>query len=154
MHKIVIADTSFLIAIQKLQLFNQIQILYNEIYITQKIADEFKLPLPEWIIIQQPANLEVQKVLSLILDPGEASAIALAYDYKNVILIIDDLKARKEAIKLGFKLTGTLGVLYRLKQEGLVSSLKNEIFHLTEIGFRISPKIIEEILKNAGEKTI
>ena len=65
MHKIVIADTSFLIAIQKLQLFNQVQILYNEIYITQKIAEEFQLPLPEWIIIQQPANLEVQTVLSL-----------------------------------------------------------------------------------------
>jgi hypothetical protein len=153
MHNIVIADTSFLIAIQKLQLFNQIKILYNEVYVTQKIAEEFKLPLPAWIIIQQPANLEVQIVLSLILDAGEASAIALAYDYKNAILIIDDLKARKEAIKLGFQITGTLGVLYRLKREGLISSLKTEISRLTEIGFRISPKIIEELLKKAGEAT-
>lgn len=64
------------------------------------------------------------------------------------------MKARKEAIKLGFKITGTLGVLYRLKQEGLIRSLKSEIFRLTEIGFRISPKIIDEILKNADDKTI
>lgn len=152
MRKIVIADTSFLIAIQKLQLFNQIKVLYNEVYISQKIADEFKLSLPEWIIIQQPSNLKVETVLSLILDPGEASAIALAYSYNNVILIIDDLKARKEAVKLGFKLTGTLGVLFKLKQEGLIISLKDEIFKLTEIGFRIGPKIIQEILKKAGEK--
>lgn len=152
MHKMVIADTSFLIAIQKLQLFSQIRALYDEVYITQKIAEEFKLPLPEWIIIQQPANLEVQTVLSLILDAGEASAIALAYDYKSAILIIDDLKGRKEAIRLGFKITGTLGVLYRLKKEGLISSLKSSIIQLTEMGFRISPKIIDEILKNAGEK--
>lgn len=80
MHRIVIADTSFLIAVQKLQLFNQVQTLYNEVYITKIIAEEFKLPLPEWIIIQQPLRLELQTVLSLILDGGEASAIALAYD--------------------------------------------------------------------------
>lgn len=153
MHKIVIADTSFLIAIQKLQLFSQIQVLYKEVFITQKIAEEFKLPLPSWIIIQQPVNLQVQTVLSLILDAGEASAIALAYDYVNAILIIDDLKARKEAIKLGFKITGTLGVLYRLKKEGLIHSLKSEIDQLIKIGFRISPKLIDEILKNADEKT-
>ena len=152
MHKIVIADTSFLIAIQKLQLFSQIQALYNEVYVTQKIAEEFKLSLPEWIIIQQPANIEVQTVLSLILDAGEASAIALAYDYKSALLVIDDLKARKEAVRLGFKITGTLGVLYRLKKEGFISSLKSEINKLTEMGFRISPKVIDEILKNAGEK--
>ena len=152
MHRIVIADTSFLIAIQKLQLFNQIQALYKEVYITREIAEEFKLALPEWIIIQKPHNSQIQTVLSLLLDAGESSAIALAYDYRDTILIIDDLKARKEAIKLGFKITGTLGVLYKLKQLGLISSLKSQIFRLNEIGFRISPKIIEEILKNAGEK--
>jgi predicted nucleic acid-binding protein len=154
MHRIVIADTSFLIAVQKLQLFNQVQSLYNEVYITQKISEEFKLPLPEWIIIQQPLRLELQTVLSLILDAGEASAIALAYDYEKPVLIIDDLKARKEASKLGFKITGTLGVLFRLKQAGLIRSLKSEIFRLTEIGFRISPKIIKEIIKNAGEESM
>ena len=58
--------------------------------------------MPGWVIIQQPDNFQVQKVLSLILDAGEASAIALAYDFPGVILIIDDLKARKEAIRLGF----------------------------------------------------
>ena len=63
MHKMVIADTSFLIAIQKLQLFSQIRALYDEVYITQKIAEEFKLALPEWIIAIEPHNAEVQKVL-------------------------------------------------------------------------------------------
>ncbi len=99
-----------------------------------------------------PDNLQVQKVLSFILDAGEASAIALAYNYEEVVLILDDLKARKEATKLGFKITGTLGVLFKLKQEGLIKSLKNEISNLNRVGFRISPKIIEELLRNAGEE--
>ena len=90
MHSIVIADTSFLIAIQKLYLFNQIHALYKEVYVTQKIADEFQLALPLWIKVQQPLNTQLQIILSLILDPGEASAIALAYDFKEPVLIMDD----------------------------------------------------------------
>ena len=151
MHRVVIADTSFLIAIQKLQLFNQVRDLYKEVYITKKIAEEFQLAIPEWIIIQEPGNFQVQSVLSSILDEGEASAIALAYDYPEVILVIDDLKARKEAIKLGFKITGTLGVLYKLKQENLITSLNDKILQLSEFGFRINPTIIQEILRKAGE---
>lgn len=152
MPDIVIADTSFLIAIDRMELFGEIQALYKNIFITRKIAEEFQLDLPNWILIEEPRNIEIQTVLSLTLDTGEASAIALAYNYKDVILIIDDLKARKEALALGFKITGTLGVLFKLKEEGLIASLKQKILQLTEIGFRISPKIVEEVLKNADEK--
>ncbi len=152
MPKIIIADTSFLIAIEKLQLFNQVRTLYNEVYITNEIAKEFNLVLPEWITIREPENLQVQSVLSLLIDAGEASAIALAYNYEDVILIIDDLKARKEATRLGFRITGTLGVLYKLKQGGIIDSLRDKIFHLIETGFRINPKIIDDILKRAGEE--
>ena len=109
------------------------------------------MTLPEWIRIQNPDNLQVQTVLSFILDAGEASAIALAYNYDEVVLILDDLKARKEATKLGFKITGTLGILFKLKQVGLIKSLKDEMAHLHKVGFRISPKIIKELLKKAGE---
>lgn len=78
MHSVVIADTSFLIAIHKLQLFDQVKDLYKEVYITKKIAAEFQLALPAWIIIREPHNFQVQAVLSFIIDEGEASAIALA----------------------------------------------------------------------------
>ena len=152
MPRIVIADTSFLIAIQKMHLFDEIQDLYHQIYITKKIEEEFQFALPDWILIQEPLNITIQAVLSLTLDPGEASAIALAYSFNDVILIIDDLKARKEANALGFKITGTLGVLFKLKEKGLINSLKQKVLQLAEIGFRINPKIIEEILRNAGEE--
>lgn len=46
----------------------------------------------------------------------------------------------------------TLGVLFKLKKEGLIKSLKNEISNLNKAGFRISPKIIEELLRQAGEE--
>lgn len=49
MPEIVIADTSFLIAIEKMQLFNEIHRLYDQIFITKEIAEEFHLDMPEWI---------------------------------------------------------------------------------------------------------
>jgi predicted nucleic acid-binding protein len=134
-----------------MQLFNEVRTLYQEVYITSKIAEEFQLVLPDWILIQEPGNAHIQSVLSSIVDAGEASAIALAYDYHDVILIIDDLKAGKEAIRLGFKVTGTLGILLKLTNEGLIISMKQRVFQLIEFGFRISPTIIDEILKSAGE---
>lgn len=137
-----------------MQLFDEVRALYHEVYITRKIAEEFQLALPDWISVHEPKNVHVQSVLSFILDAGEASVIALVYDYQDVILIIDDLKARKEAASLGFNKTGTLGVLIKLKKEGLIISIEQKIFQLKEIGFRISPKIIEELLKSAGENKI
>ena len=62
---------------------------------TEQIAEEFQFELPDWIVIQQLLNIAVETVLSITLGPGEASAIALAYDFASVIIIIDDLKARK-----------------------------------------------------------
>ena len=152
MPSIVIADTSFLIVIHKMQLFDEVRSLYTEIYVTQKIAEEFQFELPDWILIQQPLNIAIETVLSITLGPGEASAIALAYDFASVILIIDDLKARKEAVALGFKITGTLGVLFKLKERGLIKSLEEKVVQLAEIGFRISPKIADEVLRNAKDE--
>ena len=68
MHKVVIADTSFLIAVHKMQLFNEIRALYKEVYITKKIAEEFQQVLPDWIIIQKPANVQAEAALACILD--------------------------------------------------------------------------------------
>ncbi len=107
MPKIIIADTSFLIAIEKLELFDQIRDLYNEIFITKTIAAEFGHPLPDWVKIQEPFNPKINHILSFILDKGEASAIALAFDFTEIMLIIAELKARKEALKFGFRITGT-----------------------------------------------
>ncbi len=70
----------------------------------------------------------------------------------EVLLILDDLKGRKEAERLGFKITGTLGVLFKAKKLGYIAELKPYIEKLKDVGFRISPKIEEEILRKSDEK--
>jgi predicted nucleic acid-binding protein len=111
----VITDTSCLIAFTKTGALGLLRQLYAKIIVTEDICTEFGEPLPEWIEIRTVVNKKYQQLLELYLDKGESSAIALAMEIENALLIIDDLKARKEAKRLGFPVTGTLGVLYAAK---------------------------------------
>jgi predicted nucleic acid-binding protein len=79
------------------------------------------LLLPEWISVVSVKNKSFQHELSLIVDEGEASAIALAHEIENKYLITDDLEARKLSIKLGLSVIGTFGVLLRAKQQRYIS---------------------------------
>ena len=144
---VVITDTSCLIVLSKLGILSVLNKLYSNVVITEDIANEFGEPLPEWVRIKAVPNKKYQLLLEAILDRGESSAIALAIDLPNVLLIIDDLKGRKEALRLGLKITGTLGVLFRAKQRGFIKELELVIGKLEEQGFRISSKVREEILK-------
>ena len=109
--------------------------------------------LPEWIKIKNPVNQNYKQLLSSSLDAGEASAIALAFEIKNVLLILDDLKGRQEAERFGFKITGTLGVLYKAKQSGLIEKIKPSIESLIASGFRISQNVVEDLLRQSKEFT-
>ncbi len=151
-ERIVIADTSCLIALTNIEAINILKELYQEIYITEEILNEFGDTLPKWIKIEKVKNEKYKQLLDQILDSGEASAIALALDLENVLLILDDLKGRKEAEKLGFNITGTLGVLFKSKQLGIIDELKPYIEKLKNVGFRVSENIEKEILKRSNEK--
>jgi len=62
-------------------------------------------------------------------------------------LLLDDLKARKLASKLKMNFTGVLGIIHKSKQVGLITKIKPLIDRLQEANFRISDKIVDELLK-------
>jgi predicted nucleic acid-binding protein len=147
----VVADTSCLIALSKIDAIQLLKELYQEVYITDEIAVEFGEKLPDWVKVENVKNKKYQQLLDLYLDLGEASAIALALEKVDVLLILDDLKGRKEAEKLGFRITGTLGILFKAKKLGLITELKSHIEKLKAAGFRLSPVIEEDILRKSNE---
>ncbi|HRJ30348.1 MAG TPA: DUF3368 domain-containing protein [Cyclobacteriaceae bacterium] len=151
MHKVVIADTSCLIVLQKLELLIVLKNLYTEVLITSAIAEEYSLPLPHWIEIKNPLS-SVTKAFESSLDPGEASAIALAAEIPEAILILDGLQARRVAAQLSLNYTGTLGVLAKAKKKGLIESIKPILSKLRELNFRISSEVEEDILIHCNEK--
>jgi predicted nucleic acid-binding protein len=147
MPKIVISDTSTLILFHKIDEFNLLQKVYRELITTPEIAEEFGEDLPNWIKIQSVSDKKYQDFLETQIDYGEASAIALAIEYDDVLLLLDDLKARKLAIRLKFKITGTLGVINRAKQMSIIDRVKPLIDKLLLTDFRVADNIVEEILK-------
>ncbi len=146
MPKVVISDTSVLILFHKIDEFEILKDVYRELITTPQIAAEFGDVLPKWIKIQAPTDEKYQNLLATQIDKGEASAIALAVEYKNVLILVDDLKARKLATKLGFKITGTLGVINKAKHMSIIPKVKPLIDKLLRTDFRIAEKIIDEIL--------
>jgi predicted nucleic acid-binding protein len=120
MQKVIIADTSCLIILEKIGELNLLNKIFGQIIVTQEIANEFTKELPDWFKIEEATNKTYQKILEASLDKGEASAIAYAIEQTDCLLIIDDFKGRKYAKQLGIKITGTLGVIIDAKLSGHV----------------------------------
>lgn len=151
MPKVIISDTSTLILFHKIEEFQILEKVYGELLTTPEIAEEFGEKLPDWIKIHSVTDKKYQKFLETQIDCGEASAIALASEYDDAVLLLDDLKARKLALKLNFKITGALGVIHKAKQMTIIPKVKPLIDKLLITNFRISKNIIEEILKLNNE---
>ncbi len=151
MPKIVISDTSTLILFHKIDELSLLQKVYEDLITTPEIAEEFGEKLPDWIKIQSVSDKKYQNFLETQVDYGEASAIALASEYEDVLLLLDDLKARKLAIRLKFKVTGTLGVIHKAKQLSIIDKVKPLIDKLLLTDFRVADNIIDEILKLNNE---
>lgn len=151
MPKIVISDTSTLILFHKIDEFNLLKDVYGELITTPEIAEEFGEILPDWIKTQTVSDKKYQSFLETQVDYGEASAIALATQYDDVLLLLDDLKARKLAVRLNFKITGTLGIIHKAKQMSVIDKVKPLIDKLLLTDFRVADNIIEELLKLNNE---
>ncbi len=66
-------------------------------------------------------------------------------------VILDDLQARKCAKLLDIELIGSLGLLIRAKQVGLVKAVKPEINKLVDVGIRIDRRLLAEIYSKIKE---
>jgi predicted nucleic acid-binding protein len=120
MRKIIIADTSCLIVLTNIGELQILHKMYGEVLTTLDIAIEYGDSLPDWIEIVKVKDKYKQQILELQIDKGESSAIALALETQGSTVILDDFKARKIANQLGISLTGTLGIIIKAKQIGII----------------------------------
>ena len=151
MQKVIISDTSCLILLEKIGELNLLHEIFGEILITQEVADEYGLTPPKWISIQNPINQNYQKILETNVDKGEASAIALAVELDDCLLIIDDLKGRNLAQALSIKITGTFGIIVEAKLSGQIASVKLYLEKIKRTNFHFSAELEKLILKKANE---
>lgn len=148
---VVIADSSCLIALLNIGRLEILHQVYGQLVTTPTVATEVNRPLPDWIQVLEVKDEAHHRELRKRLDPGEASALALALEIANSLLVLDDLPARKVAAELNLPLTGTLGVLKKAKEKGIIPRLKPIINELKSVDFRLSKTIEQRVLLEAGE---
>lgn len=150
-EELVISDASPLIALVDIGELEILQQLYQRVTITDIVRDEIHADLPEWIEVSTEYDPKQVQILQLELDPGEASAIALALENPKSRIILDESKGRSVAKRLGLKVTGTIGIIIRAKEEGIIKSGKKILEKLEEHGFWLSERLKNAVLARLKE---
>jgi predicted nucleic acid-binding protein len=145
----IVTDSTCLIALERLGRLDVLPALFEPVYAPPEVAREFGTPLP-WLEVVELADPDRVLFLSASVDAGEAEAIALAKE-RGLKVILDDLRARRLARRVGLEVLGTLGMLVRAKREGILEALRPLLDHLEGFGFHMTPELKEEALRLVGE---
>lgn len=148
---IIISDASPIIALHNIGQLALLKEVYREISITDIVRREVEISLPEWIKVVNEYNMALYESLTLHLDEGEASAIALAKLTPNSTLIIDERRGRKVAKELGIEIIGIMGVIVKAKKMGKIESGMDLVNELTTKGFRLSDSLLTIVRKKLSE---
>ncbi len=160
-NPIIIADSSPLISLAIIEQLELLPQLYQRVLLPPAVWDEATVQgigLPganavskiTWLEIQTPEATLLQP-LSILVDRGEAEAIALAQSIPESIVLLDDAQARRVAERLNVPRIGTLGILRRAKKSGLVMAVKPYIEELRSQGIYIRQSLIDAVLQDLGE---
>jgi len=152
---IIVSDNSALSCLAELGELDLLQQLYGIITITATVHQEARHPrAPDALrrfFDHPPAWLEivpdVQPFLdeTHALDPGEASAITLAWQHRDSsLLIMDEKRSRKVSQALGLSITGAAGLLCDAARVGLID-FEDTFRRLAQTRFHLSPAIVETL---------
>lgn len=157
----VVADTSSLQYLHQLGHLTLLDQLLGPISIPQAVADELaegrrigvNVPDPAdfaWITV---ASVRGAAVLPLAWDlgRGEREVLALALEQPGTLVVLDDGPARRGARHLGIAVIGTLGVLLKAKQAGLLAAVGPLLDELDRLKFRVDADTRRHVLHLAGE---
>ncbi len=145
----VVADSACLIALERIDALDILPALFREVLIPPAVGCEFGVGC-SWLKIHSPADRRIIDSLKLLVDDGEAEAIALASELAAVV-ILDDRQARRVARDLGLRILGTLGCLLRAKQAGVIPAVGPTLDAIEREGFYLTEDLKAETLRLAGE---
>lgn len=105
------------------------------------------MPDLPWAEVRVPSPALLQRVhQELSAGAGEEETLALAVEL-GATVVLDDLKARRYAQRVGLSFTGTLGLLVEIHKRGLASRSAGEDLDLLERGgMRLTPALQLRVL--------
>lgn len=159
---IVVANATPLIGLAKAGRFYLLKEIFGKIYIPEGVYEEVvvegrgragasEVNEAAWVETVEVKDKLAVELLQDELDKGESESIVLAKELKADWVLMDERAARRKLEALGIDKIGTLGILLKAKETGLLESVKPEMDKLRSKGFRISKRVYEEVLELAGE---
>lgn len=160
MRKVIVNSTP-LIALSKVDRLELLRDMYGEISIPEAVFGEVtvkndvvrkKVENSGWIHVETIQNESDKRMYKAKLHDGEVEVMILARESGDAhLVVIDDEQARKTADYLGLHLTGTLGVLIKAKQKGLLDSVMPVIKNMEDHGIYFSDGLKDRVRRLAGE---
>jgi len=154
-------NASVLIAFGKLGYLELLTRLFDGLFVAKSVVEEVRgsevyaeverLMDAGFFRVAVASKRELLDVISSSLGRGEAEAIAVASDVGADLVLLDDLRARRMARRLGLRVMGTLAALKVLIERGLIKgSPENLCTTLIEQGFWIERELCIKILSGTS----
>jgi len=125
---LVVSDASPLIALQQIDELKLLRGLFGEVIIPPAVAREVaSLSLPPWVKARSLQQPMAGDILHASLGAGESEAISLAQEIHANWLLLDERAGRRLAQALGLRVAGTLGLLNRAKEKGLLAAVRPHV---------------------------
>ncbi len=160
---LVVADTSPINYLVLLEHTVVLPALYTRVFLPPAVMTELQDPeapeevrawvadLPAWCEVRRPGPLAEAETLAH-LGAGEREAILLAQELRADVLLIDEEDGRQAARSRALTVTGTLGVLERAAERGLID-LPSTLARLLTTTFRVRDELIQAVLaRDAARK--
>jgi predicted nucleic acid-binding protein len=156
---IVFSNTTPFIALASIDQLDLMPRLFGRIHVVSEVIEECAaggtIPVPDlrklnWIHEVQSEPIAHSSVL-IELDRGEKHTVDMALRLNADWVLIDEKLARNLADYLGLKVTGTLGLLLKARQNGWIGSFTLAVRQMTEQGIRFHPQLIEKLARSIGE---
>lgn len=90
----------------------------------------------DWIENQKVKNELAVRAFRINLGFGESEVIALANECQADFIILDDWKARQTAEELELPVIGTIAILQKAVEKGIIENLPTVLENLRNAGFR------------------
>jgi predicted nucleic acid-binding protein len=159
---IVVSNATPLIAMAMADRFDLLRSIFGRIYIPPGVYEEvveeggerfgaMEVRQAAWIQVIEAKDKLAIEVLEDDLGKGESETIVLAREMQADWVLVDERLARRKLELLHVPTIGTLGILLKAKELGLLHTIGPEVDKLRARGFRLGKQGYEDVLKMAGE---
>lgn len=156
----VVSDTTPIISLLKINRLDLLRQVYETLHIPQAVFHEIErgatmdfytdLSRLPWIRIESIKD-EMARRYFTDLDEGEAETIILASELHADLVLMDETLGRRHARKSGLKVSGTIGVLIKAKELGLIPEMLPLLLQMREQGVWIHERLIDAVKTRVNE---